>query len=90
MVLDLVDEGIVIVVGVGVDIFEAIDVLVEAGGVIDTSDVIDGTIEEVVDDVDTADSADEAVEVSVGSGGIDSSVDIVGKVDVFVVEASVD
>ena len=80
----VVDEDIFIVVDVSVDIFEAIGVSVELGEVIDTSDVIDGTWEEVVDE--TTDSVDEAVEVSDGSGGIDSSVDIVGRVEVFVVE----
>ena len=85
------DEGNSILVGVAVDIFEAVVVSVGPGGLIDTSDVIDGTWELVVDEEDTTDSVDEeAVEVSVGSGGIDSSVDIIGRVEVFVVETSVD
>ena len=74
----------VVDIAVGVDGFEAIEVSVEPGGLIGPSDVTDGTSEEIVG------CGDEAVEVSAGSGGIDSSVDIDGRVEVFVVEASVD
>ena len=67
------------------------DASVGTGGLIDISDVIGGTWEEEVDDVDITASVDEPVEeVSVGSGGIDSSGDIVGRVEVFVVETSDD
>ena len=83
--VDVDIEGVVIIaVVVDIVIVVGADVSVEPGGLIVPSDVIDGPSVEVVGCVD------ETVEVSAGRGGIVSSVDIAGRVDVVVVEASVD
>ena len=74
---------------------------VDIDGVIETvvvdlvvGDIVVGvsvdTFEAIEVSVETVDSVDEAVEVSVGSGGMDSSVDIVGRAEAVDVEASVD